>query len=140
MDRNAAFVNILAMADSASAYHHAVEGTLCKIGFDLIGLEDTDPLRQREHGFQVSDDLLALAAEVGQDGEPRFGSFHTWTSNDGDGTVCSTRKEVLFAYSKTYIIRLANTCDATGMSEGRRTDVARSDDLCAWFGSGTCRS
>jgi hypothetical protein len=84
MDRNAAFVNILAMADSASMYHHAVEGALSKIGFELIGLEDTEPLRQRKDEFEVSDDLLALAAEVAQDGEPRFGSFHTWSSNDGD--------------------------------------------------------
>ena len=84
MDRNEAIVNVLAMADSPSAFHQAAESALAKIGFDLVNLEDVESLRRRREQFQVADELLALAKEVARDGVARFGAFHTWTSAEAD--------------------------------------------------------
>ncbi len=82
MDRNGAHVNVLAMAASSSGYHRAVAEALDNMGFDLVEIEDPEPLCQRRQAFEVSDDLLALANEVAQDGVTRMGTFFTWMSND----------------------------------------------------------
>ena len=83
MDRNEAIVNVLALAADVTTFHSAIEAAFGEIGFDLVSLDESEPLQQRQEQFEVADDLLFLAREVGLDGVTRFGSFHTWTSIEG---------------------------------------------------------
>lgn len=81
MDRNGAITNALAFAESEGQFREAIETALLKLGFDLIAVEDAEPLRVRQEGFEVSSELLELAAELASDRSPRFGAFHTWTAD-----------------------------------------------------------
>jgi hypothetical protein len=82
LDRNDAYVNVLALAASASEFHQTAEAALTKLGFQMVELEDSEPLDRRLEGTEGGAELLALAREVEASGEPRFGPFHTWTSNE----------------------------------------------------------
>jgi hypothetical protein len=83
LDRNQAFVNVLAPAGDFDSFRLAVERALAEMGFDLIALEDAESLRARQVSFEVAEDLLQLAVEVEVTGATRFGTFHTWRS-EGD--------------------------------------------------------
>ena len=85
MDRNEAFVNVLACANDEAGFQGTVEQGLSYIGFDLVELEDSEPLHQRQENYVVDEELLALADEVRSSGSPRFGSFHTWVSDEENG-------------------------------------------------------
>jgi hypothetical protein len=80
MDRNEAFVNVLAFAGNESTFAENVRRALDEIGFDLVELEDPEPLQKRRESFVVSEDLLRLAKEVQLYRSPRVGEFYTWTS------------------------------------------------------------
>ena len=82
MDRNGAYVNILAMATAAPAFERAARDACAAVGFDLVELEDAEPFEARAAGSQLDQALLSLAKEVESTGAPRFGAFHTWTSED----------------------------------------------------------
>jgi hypothetical protein len=82
MDRTAAFVNVLAVARDEATFREAVAAALGNVGFDCIELEDPEPLRLRVAHFEVAQELLSLAHEVRATGEPRFGTFNTWISED----------------------------------------------------------
>lgn len=82
MDRNEAVVNVVAMANTVLAFKQAIETALTDIGFDLIDLEDPEPLRVRQEQFEVSEELLRLAGDTRRDGIARFGDFHTWVSDE----------------------------------------------------------
>jgi uncharacterized caspase-like protein len=84
MDRNAAYVNVLAMARTASEFHDAAAAAFRNIGFEVVELEDPEPLARRLEASEVDATLIALAHEVESSGQPRFGSFHTWTAEDED--------------------------------------------------------
>ena len=81
MDRNEAFTNVLALADSGTGFTEAVRRALDQMGFDLVELEDPEPLRQRQQKFTVADELLSLAQCVKASGRTAFGTWHTWTSD-----------------------------------------------------------
>jgi hypothetical protein len=83
MDRNGAYVNVLALAASASEFHQTAEAALTKLGFQMVELEDSEPIDKKLEGAEGGVELLALAREVEASGEPRFGPFHTWTSDEG---------------------------------------------------------
>jgi hypothetical protein len=82
LDRNEAFTNALARANDQTSYRQAVEHALDELGFDLVSIEDAEPLRERVANFEVAGDLLELAGMVEIGGAPRFGEFHTWRSDD----------------------------------------------------------
>lgn len=82
LDRNAAAVNVLALAQDAQGFTAAASGALDELGFDLVAVEDPEPLRMRLQAFTVDEGLLALAREVETTGRPKFGTFHTWVSDE----------------------------------------------------------
>lgn len=82
LDRNDAFVNVLAQAYDRASFHRAIVSALHGIGFELIQLDDAEPLRVRLESYDLEDEVLQLAQEVKATGEPRLGQFHTWRSND----------------------------------------------------------
>ena len=82
MDRNEAFVNVLALAAHERTFTTAVRSALAKLGFDMVGLEDAEPLRSRRENWTVDQQLVDLAEEVRATGEPRFGPFYTWIQDD----------------------------------------------------------
>ena len=83
MDRNEAFVNVLALAQDEATFHSAAAATLDTLGFDCVDLEDPEPLRLRVAQYVVDEKLIALAQEVRATGETRLGTFNTWVSDDG---------------------------------------------------------
>ena len=84
MDRNGAYVNVLAMATTASEFQVAAAAALAEIGFELLDLEEPEPLARRLEVSEVDANLIALAREVECSGKARFGPFHTWTAEDAD--------------------------------------------------------
>lgn len=82
LDRNQAIVNVLAIAIDEHQFSQIVRATLDGRGFDLIQLEDPEPLAQRAEQFIVAEELLRLAEEVRRTGLPQFGTFHTWVSDE----------------------------------------------------------
>ena len=82
LDSNAAFVNALAYASNEAEYRDAITDRLNAMGFDLISVEDAEPLSTRLKEHVVGKDLLELAPEVERTGVPRFGTFHTWTADE----------------------------------------------------------
>lgn len=82
MDRNSAYVNVLAMATTALDFEKLARDAFAVAGFDLVELDDAEPFAKRTADMQVDDTLFALAKSVEATGIPRFGTFHTWTSED----------------------------------------------------------
>jgi len=82
MDRNKAFVNCLANARDVAEYEREIAAALGTRGFDLVALEDVEPLATRLRRASVAEDLLSLAEQVRADGSPKFGTFHTWTAEE----------------------------------------------------------
>lgn len=82
MDRNSAYVSILAMATTALEFEQTARDAFAALGFDLAELEDAEPFAKRLSDGQVDSALLSLANEVEVTGAPRFGTFHTWTSDE----------------------------------------------------------
>lgn len=83
MDRNRAYVNILAMARAVSEFEQQAKDACAALGFDLEELEEVEPFETRAAGGQVGQALLTLAMEAQSSGTPLFGAFHRWTSEDG---------------------------------------------------------
>lgn len=82
MDRNEAFVNVLAMAWNEDSFLREAREALDQLGFDLLALEEPEPLRRRASQYHVAEELLSLAMEVETSGEAKFGTFRTWVQND----------------------------------------------------------
>jgi hypothetical protein len=82
LDRNEAVTNALALASTAADFALTVSRALDALGFDLVELEDPEPLAVRLAQFTVSEELLKLADVVRESGSPQFGKFHTWISNE----------------------------------------------------------
>lgn len=82
MDRNGAYVNVLGLATTAVEFRQVAAAALGELGFELVGLEEAEPLAMRLEVGEVDANLLILAREVETSDKPRFGPFHTWTSED----------------------------------------------------------
>lgn len=82
LDRNRAYVNILAMARAVAGFEQEAREACAALGFELVELEDVEPFETRAAAAQISQALLSLAKEVESTGAPRLGAFHTWTSED----------------------------------------------------------
>lgn len=82
LDRNEAYTNVVALANDEVFFRHVVADSFSRLGFDVVTLDEPEPLAQRLEAFTVSDELLRLAQEVRSSGTPRFDTFQTWTAND----------------------------------------------------------
>jgi hypothetical protein len=82
MDRNAAAVNVLALACDRESFERAVSDAFDRMGFDVVGLEDPEPLARRLEVATVDEELLKRADDVRETGQVQFGTWHTWQSDD----------------------------------------------------------
>jgi hypothetical protein len=82
MDENDAYVQTLALASGRDAFYATVRSAVNDLGFDLVELEDFEPLVDRLRRTTVDESLLTKAAEVPETGYPRFGPFVTWLSDE----------------------------------------------------------
>lgn len=80
-DRNEAFTNVLGYADGIEAFECIVR-ELCRItGFDLVAIEDSEPLEERKVSYKLDPDIERAAAIVASTGKACFTTLHTWTEN-----------------------------------------------------------
>ena len=84
LDRNDAFVNTLALARTADGFTEIVRGGLAQLGFDLIELEEAEPLTERRASHTIPEEIDRLAESALATAAPRFGAFYTWVSDDDD--------------------------------------------------------
>jgi hypothetical protein len=82
LDRNDAFVNAVALAHTAEEFTQFVRGALSQLGFELVDLEEIEPLALRRRSFRDSEEMERLVEMVQTSGTVEFGAFHTWVSDD----------------------------------------------------------
>jgi hypothetical protein len=82
LDRNAAFVNILALARDAHEFEAQALKLMDGAGFDIVTIEDVRPLPSSGDEAAPDAGILTLAREVVASGAARHGTFHTWIVND----------------------------------------------------------
>jgi hypothetical protein len=80
LDRNLAFATVLGLADSADAFQRLIASAADHMGFDLLELEEQEPLRIRQTRCSVPAPALRLASEVNETRQVRFSPMFTWTS------------------------------------------------------------
>lgn len=73
-----AFVNALAVAEDPADYRKKVTGALIKMGFDVLEIDEDEPLANRLRKYVVDPQLRELAAEAERSGEVTFGNFHSY--------------------------------------------------------------
>lgn len=79
-----AYVNVLTPAEDLADYGIRVSGALAEMGFDVIEIDDAEPMTQRVRSYVVDPGLKQLAVEVKRDWKLRVGSFHSYTDDDDD--------------------------------------------------------
>jgi hypothetical protein len=85
MDRNLAYANVLALASDHTDFTRVVRDAAAELGFDLLELEECEPLRCRLRAPQAASALVCLSEEVLRTGAVRFGTLYTWVSEYHDG-------------------------------------------------------
>jgi hypothetical protein len=81
-DAKGAYVNALALANSRSEYISIVREELGSMNFDVFEVEAPEPLSRRLKSHSVDDELRQLAEEVGRTRSARFGTFHSFRTED----------------------------------------------------------
>lgn len=84
LDRNDAFVNVVALAHTAEEFTQLVRGALSQLGFELVDLEEIEPLALRRLSFAIPEEMERLAEIARGSATVEFGAFHTWVSDDDD--------------------------------------------------------
>jgi hypothetical protein len=73
-----ASVAVLAQASNLSDYRNAVADALNHLGFELVDVDDAEPLTERQTKAFVEEYLYILAGEVERTGAVAFGTFHAF--------------------------------------------------------------
>jgi hypothetical protein len=84
LDRNDAFVNAVALAHTAEEFTELVRGALSRLGFDLVDLEEIEPLAHRRLSYAIPEEMERLAEMTQISATIQFGAFHTWVSDDDE--------------------------------------------------------
>jgi len=75
-----AYVNILTWATSPSEFREKAKELMDHLGLKLVGVEDEEPLTEREKRGEVDADIAQVALEVKDNPKSiRYMTFHTWT-------------------------------------------------------------
>ncbi|MGA3050280.1 MAG: hypothetical protein ABSD67_27010 [Terracidiphilus sp.] len=75
-----AYVNILTWASNPSEFREKAKELMDYLGLKLVGVEDEEPLSERENKGAVDDDIAQVALEVRDNPQSiRYMTFHTWT-------------------------------------------------------------
>jgi len=80
MDRNLAYATVLGLAGSAGEFRRVVASAAELMGFDLLELEEEEPLHIRQMRCEVPPAALRLAGEVADTREVKFSPLFTWVS------------------------------------------------------------
>jgi len=78
LDRNGAFTNVIALADSALTFELAAREAVFELGLRLVSIEDAEPVRNRGGATALQGETGKMAAAVILDGKPRVATLHTW--------------------------------------------------------------
>src|SRR5947209_9666801 len=76
-----AYVNVLALASSVEDYMAVTAPLLLRAGVVAVGLDDPEPLRERQSRMKLSDDILALGERAARDGVV-WDTFYVFTSEE----------------------------------------------------------
>jgi hypothetical protein len=75
-----AYVNILTWAANPSEFRERAKELMDYLGLKLVGVEDEEPLSEREARGEIDADIARVAAEVKDNPRSiRYMTFHTWT-------------------------------------------------------------
>ena len=79
-DVSGAYVNILTWASTPSEFREKAKELMDYLGLQLVGVEDAEPLRERETKGDLESDIAQVALEVKDNPQSiRYMTFHTWT-------------------------------------------------------------
>ncbi len=73
-----AYVNVLGFALGQEDFEDKVKFHCKALGFEPLEIEDAEPFAQRISQWEVANELHALAREVENTGEFRFGTYHSF--------------------------------------------------------------
>jgi len=76
-----AYVNVLALASSVEDYMAVTAPALLHRGLIAVGVDDPEPLRERQAKFQLRDEIVQLG-EQAQTGEVVWDRFHSFESEE----------------------------------------------------------
>jgi hypothetical protein len=76
-----AFANVLALASSVDDYMAVTATALLREGVVAVGVDDPEPLRERQSRKTLSDEFLALAERAAQ-GEIVWDTFHVFENDE----------------------------------------------------------
>jgi hypothetical protein len=74
----AACVNVIGLAFSPSDFSRRAERALSEADFNMVSLEDVEAFTDRVNAHEVHARLRELAREAEEDGQVKFGTFHTY--------------------------------------------------------------
>jgi hypothetical protein len=76
-----AYTNVLALANSLDDYMALTAAALKRDRLVAIGVDDPEPLRERQSRIHVSDEMLQLGEQASR-GEVMWGTFHVFEEED----------------------------------------------------------
>jgi hypothetical protein len=75
-----AFVNVLTWASNASEFQEKAEELMVHLGVKLIGVENPEPLIERQRQGELGTEIDQIALEMKENPNAiRYATFHTWT-------------------------------------------------------------
>src|SRR5919197_3514539 len=81
-DHAGAYVHVAARADDRTAFANRVVEALGEQGYDLVELEDAEPVVDAMERHELGAELLAAAVRAGR-GRVEFDVFHLYENDDG---------------------------------------------------------
>jgi hypothetical protein len=82
-DVSGAYVNILTWASDSPEFFAKTKELMDYLGLKLVGVEDQEPLSEREKKVELGADILQVAQEVKDNPKSiRYMTFHTWTETN----------------------------------------------------------
>jgi len=74
-----AYVNILTWASNPTSFREKAKELMDYLGLELVGVEDAEPLSEREKRGGLDADIVQVALEVKDNPQAiRYMTFHTW--------------------------------------------------------------
>lgn len=74
----AAYVNVIAIAESAEEYLKIIKLKLLEFQLKVISYEDVESVAKRLDNFEISEDLKTMLNEISESEPIKFGEFHCY--------------------------------------------------------------
>ncbi len=75
-----AYSNALCLAGSEDEYRFMVEVELAKLGLEVLGFEDIEPLRERRRHADPDDEILDLVSQLSESMPLLYDTFYVYES------------------------------------------------------------